>query len=535
MAVAVIQLQPFSEFTVHIDWKIAMASRKKMLGAFFAAFTVAASVVVPVTAHASNTAPTGDVVFVRNQDFATFDPDLAQNDSLFIQQQVFEGLYRGLPSGKGVEPWLAKSSSTSADGLTWTFKLRTDVKFTDGTQMTSADFKFSLDRATKGEGWGFINSAIDSVSAPAPDTLVIKTKYKWAPLLADLACFSNSVLPNNFGGKTEAAFFKSPVGTGPFMLDHWTPGTEIKLVANKSYWQPGKPYLNSVTWKYVADDNTREFMLKGGQADINEEPPAATIKSLQAAPNIKVGIFPAASSNYLAFNHKVPALSDVHVRRAISYAVDRAAINKVVYSGLGIPSNSFIAPGVNFYDPKAPGVQFDLKKAAAELAQSKYKTGLKLELLIRGGNKTHEATASIVQASLKKIGITMTIKSQEPSVQRKTQKAMDYQMTLTQWTMDIVDPDQLLTFGLAPDGGTNAFYTNYNNKAVNDAIKKGQVNVDPKVRATAYTFVQKQVADDAFMAFTVNNQYLYAWSNKITGFFVNPLYSYRMENVKKAA
>jgi peptide/nickel transport system substrate-binding protein len=401
--------------------------------------------------------------------------------------------------------------------------------------MTSADVKFSIDRASKGEGWGFINTAIESVAAPAADTVVIKTKFKWAPMLADLACFSNSVLPNNFGGKTEAEFFKSPIGTGPFTFDRWTPGTEIKLVANKTYWQPGKPYLNSVTWKYVADANTREFMLKGGQADINEEPPAAGIKSLQSAPNIKVGIFPAAASNYLAFNHKVPALSDVHVRRAISYAVDRASINKVVYSGLGTPSNSFIAPGVNFYDPKSPGVQFDMKKAAAELAQSKYKKGLKLELLIRGGNKDHEATASIIQASLKKLGITMTIKAQEPSVQRATQKAMNYEMTLTAWTMDIVDPDQLLTFGLTPEGGTNAYFTNYNNKAVNAAIKKAQTNTDPKVRATAYTFVQKQVADDAFMAFTINPQYLYAWSNKVTGFFVNPLYSYRMEDVKKAS
>ena len=510
-----------------------MKSRKTILGAVFAAFTVAASVVVPFTAHAANTAPTGDVVIVRNQDFATFDPDLAQNDSLFIQQQVFEGLYRGVKDGKGVEPKLAKSYTTSVDGLTWTFKLRTDVKFSNGAPLTSADVKFSLDRATAGEGWGFLNTAIESVSATAVDTVVIKTKFKWAPLLADLGCFSNSIMPANFGGKSAADFFKAPIGTGPFMLDKWTPGTEIKLVANTNYWQPGKPYLNSVTWKYVADDNTREFMLKGGQADINEEPPAANIKSLQASPNITVGIFPAAASNYLAFNHKDPALSDVHVRRAISYAVDRVAINKVVFSNLGNPSNSFLAPGVNFYDKTTPGVQFDLKKAAAELAMSKFKKGLKLELLIRGGNKAHEATASILQASLKKIGIEMTIKAQEPSVQRVTQKAMNYQMTFTAWTMDIVDPDQLFTFGISPEGGTNAFYTNYVNKDVAAAIKKGQTNVDPKVRATAYSFVQKKVAEDAFMAFTINPPYLYAWSNKITGFYVNPLYSYHMEDVKK--
>ena len=512
-----------------------MTSLKKMFGGIFASLTVLASILLPISAHAANPAPSGDLIFVRNQDFATFDPDLAQNDSIFIQQQLYEGLYRGSTDGTKIEPHLAKSYSQSADGLTWTFKLRTDVNFTDGSPLTSADVKFSLDRASKGDGWGFLNTAIASVEAPASDTVVIKTKFKWAPLLADLACFSNSIMKANFGGKTEAEYFKSPIGTGPFMLDHWTPGTEIKLVANKKYWQPGKPYLNSVTWKYVADDNTREFMLKGGQADINEEPPAATIKSLQAAPNIKVGIFPAAASNYLAFNHKVPALSDVHVRRAISYAIDRAAISQVVYSGTATPSNSFLAPGVQFYDKKAPGVQYDLKKAAAELAKSKYAKGLKVDLLIRGGNKTHEATASILQAALKKIGVTMTITSQEPSVQRATQKAMNYQMTLTGWTMDIVDPDELFTFGLTPDGGTNAYFTNYNNAAVNAAVVKGQTNVDPKVRQAAYSFVQKQTADDAFMAFTVNPSYLYAWTNKITGFYVNPLYSYRMEDVKKSS
>lgn len=511
-----------------------MASQKKKLGGLFAAITVAATVILPISAHAANPSPSGDLIFVRNQDFATFDPDLAQNDSIFIQQQVYEGLYRGSLDGQKIEPMLAKSYSQSADGLTWTFKLRTDVNFTDGTPMTSADVKFSLDRASKGDGWGFLNTAIESVSAPAPDTVVIKTKFKWAPLLADLACFSNSVMKKDFGGKTADEYFKSPIGTGPFMLDHWTPGTEIKLVANKKYWQPGKPYLNSVTWKYVADDNTREFMLKGGQADINEEPPAATIKSLQAAPGIKVGIFPAAASNFLAFNHKVPALSDVHVRRAISYAIDREAISKVVYSGLAKPSNSFIAPGVQFYDKTTPGQQFDLKKAAAELKMSKYGKNLKVDLLIRGGNKTHEATASIVQAALKKIGVTMTITAQEPSVQRATQKAMNYQMTLTGWTMDIVDPDELLTFGLTPEGGTNAYFTNYSNEKVIAAVKKGQTNVDPKVRQAAYSFVQKQTAEDAFMAFTINPPYLYAWSNKITGFYVNPLYAYRMEDVKKA-
>lgn len=489
--------------------------------------------VLPATA--ANSSPKGDLVLVRNQDFATFNPDLAQNDSIFIQQQIFEPLYMISQDGKTVHPWLAKSASVSADKLTWTIKLRTDVKFSDGTPMTSADVKFSIDTATKGSGWGFLNTAIDSVTATAPDTVVIKTKTPWAPLLSDLACFSNSILPNNYGGKTADDFFKAPVGTGPFMLDHWTPGTEIKMVANKNYWQPGKPYLNSVTWKYVVDDNTRALMLQSGQADINEFPPSTSVAQLKKTPGITVVPFPAAASEYIAINEKNnPALADVHIRRALSYAFDRKAVIKVVLAGIGTVSNSLLAPNVGFYDPKTPGLQYNLKKAAAELKMSKYGKGLTLNYLATAGSVQDNAMSSILQAALKKIGVKLTITTQDPSVKRVTQKAQKYQLTSTGWTMDISDPDELLTFALNPvEGGTDAFYTHYHNAKVIAAVKAGQTTTNPAARQKDYSLAQKLTADEAMMIYAYNAPYVYAWSNKVTGFKVTPTLSYHMEDVKK--
>jgi len=512
-----------------------MGFNKKNIRTAVATFAVIATVIVPISAHADNSAPKGDLIFVRNQDFATFDPAFPQNDSLFIQQQVYEPLFMITPNGKDVKPWLAKSATVAKDKVTWTIKLRTDIKFNNGQPMTSADVKFSLDKARNATGgWEFLDTAIGSVTTPAADTVVIKTKFPWAPLLSDLACFSNAILPDNYAGQSATEFFKNPIGTGPFMLDHWTPGTEIKLVANKTYWQPGKPYLNSVTWKYIADDNTRELMLKGGQADINEAPPATSVAELKTSSGIKVGLFPAAQSAFLTFNEQVPALADVHVRRAISYALDRKAIIKVVLAGNGTVSNSILAPNVGFYDPKTPGLQYNMKAAAAELAKSKYKKGLTLQYLARGGNREDAAISSILQASLKKLGVKLTIKSVETKVQRQMQKAMNYQMTWNAWTMDISDPDELLTFALnAKEGGSNAFYTAYNNAAVRAAVKKGQVSVDPKARQIAYSFVQKQTADDAMLGFLYNAPYIYAWRSNITGFQVTPTYSYHMEDVKK--
>jgi peptide/nickel transport system substrate-binding protein len=523
-----------SDFFHLIGAQILKINKRFAGGVVITATVIASLVATALPSSAANSSPKGDLVLVRNQDFSTFDPDLAQNDSIFVQEQIFEPLFMINLDGKDVRPWLAKSATVSKDKLTWTIKLRTDVKFSDGSPLTAADVKFSLDRATKGDGWGFLNTAIASVTATTPDTVTIKTNAPWAPLLSDLASFSNAILPNNFGGKTADVFLKAPIGTGPFTLDHWTPGVEIKMNANKSYWQPGKPYLNSVTWKYVVDDNTRDLQLKSGQADINEFPPSTSVAALKTAAGIEVTAFPAAASEYIAFNHKVPALSDVHVRRAVSYALDREAIIKVVLAGLGTVSNSILAPNVGFYDPKTPGIQYDLAAAAKELSLSKYKKGLTLEYLATAGSVQDNAMSSILQASLKKIGVTLNIKTQEPKVKRSTQKSMNYQLTSTGWTMDISDPDELMTFALNPkEGGTNSFYTGYNNKVVINAVKRGQTTVNTKVRQRNYSIAQTQVAKDAMMMFVYNAPYIYAWSSKVTGFYVAPTLQYHMEDVKK--
>ena len=109
--------------------------------------------------------------------------DVFDNESIWIFQQMFESLYTVSPDGKSVKPWLATSYDLSADQKTYTFHLRQGVKFHNGQPMTSADVKFSIDKAKDPKtGWGFIDSAIKTVEAPDPSTVVITTKYKWAPL-----------------------------------------------------------------------------------------------------------------------------------------------------------------------------------------------------------------------------------------------------------------------------------------------------------------------------------------------------------------
>src|SRR5712691_749498 len=216
----------------------------------------------------------GDLIIARTADSQTMDKtQMFDNESIWIVTNLYEMLYEAAPDGKSLVPWLATGYDLSSDQLTWTFHLRPGVKFHNGAPLTAADVKFSLDDArSKDSAWGFIDAAIDQITAPTASTVVIHTKYPWAPLLADLALFGNGIIPKDYAGQTKEQFYQHPIGTGPFKWDHWTKGQELKLVKTPDYWQKGKPYLDSVTWTNVPDDNTRILQLKGGQAGVDEFP-----------------------------------------------------------------------------------------------------------------------------------------------------------------------------------------------------------------------------------------------------------------------
>jgi peptide/nickel transport system substrate-binding protein len=453
------------------------------------------------------------------------------NESIWIFQQMFESLYTVSADGKSVKPWLATGYDLSDDKLTYTFHLREGVKFHNGQPMTSADVKFSIDKARDPKtGWGFIDEAIKSVEAPDPNTVVITTKYPWAPLVADIALFNNAILPKDYAGMSQKDFYANPIGTGPFKWDHWTHGKEIKLVKNPDYWQKGKPYLDSVTWTTVPTDATRELQLKGGQAQIDEFPPFSTIDTLKQTPGITMNLFPSTRTDYLPMNFKVKPFDDVHVRRAISYAIDRQAMIDSVLFGYAEPANSFMPPQVPYYDKASPGLQYDLEKAKQEMAQSSVPNGFSFELSVGSGDDTQTQIAQILQESLKQIGIDMKIRKVDPSVQFQQQQEYDYEMTFAYWTMDIADPDELVSF--AVDNKTaGSFFTDYNDPQQIEWTHQAQATFDTGQRQELYSQIQKKAAEDAFMVFLYYSPYRYATTDKVQGFQVYPTGNYHMEDV----
>ena len=475
----------------------------------------------------------GNLTFAAVQDAQSMNATTVfDNNSIWIFEQIYQTLYTVTNDGKGVKPLLATSYTMSSDKKTYTFTLRKGVKFSNGQPMTSADVKFSIDQNRKATpGRAYLDSAISSVDAPSPDTVVIHLKFPWAPLLADLSIFANGIVPNNYGGETENQFYQHPIGTGPFKWDYWHKGSALKLVRNPLYWEKGKPYLDSVTWTDVPNDNTRLLQLKGGQAQVDQTPAWSTVASLKSTPNVNMFLFPSTQTNYLAFNENVKPFQDVHVRRAISLAINRNALVKAVLFGNGKPANSLFPPQVPYYQKATPGLQFNMTQAKQEMAKSSVPHGFTTTILIPSGNSDYLTISTIMQSELKPLGIKVKIQQLDPNTANTNFQDQKYDMSLTLWTMDIPDPDELATFAVDPKSGAKSFFTSYNNPAVVKATHQAERTTVPAQRQTLYNTVQTGAANDAFMAFLYYSPYPYATTSNVHGFFVTPLGNMHMEDV----
>jgi peptide/nickel transport system substrate-binding protein len=479
----------------------------------------------------------GSLTFARTTDILSLDPvNMTDNESIWTAETMYETLYMATPDGKHLQPWLATGYSLSKNHLVWTFHLRHGVRFQDGKPMTAADVKFSINRvsAKASNPFAFIDAAIRSIGTPNPYTVVITTKFPWAPLLADVALFANSILPNNFGGESEKAFFQHPIGTGPFQFKSWSKGNQLVLTRNPYYWQTGKPYLNQVTFTDVANDNTRNLQLQGGQAQIDEFPPFSSISQLASNSGTKVSMFTSSRVDFLEFNESQKPFGNVYVRRAIAMAINRQQMVSTVLFGHGKVANSFLSPALWAWDPNVSMPSYSLSAAKAELAKSPVPHGFSTTLLVGSGVANEESLGSIIQSDLSPLGIKVTLKPVDPNSEYTDIQNGQYQMGFNYNTTDIIDPDEMVTFGAM--GGntgqkTRALFTNYNDPQLDQWGEQAERTFDMSTRQALYDKIQEQMAKDVPLAALYYSPFAYAYSSSVHGLYIYPTGNYHLENV----
>jgi len=475
----------------------------------------------------------------RNAEPGIFVPWLIDdNTALFTMGNVYDGLLRVTKDGAGVEPALATSWDTSADGLTWTFHLRPSVKFSDGTPLTANDVKVSLDLARGGKRtvWKDNYKAIKEVQATDPMTVTIVLNQPHAPLLSELAMFPAWIMQGDMATATDQPGWDdaknwASKGTGAYYTESWKKGDPLTLKRNPNYWK-NTPTIDEVDIEYIPDDNTRVLKLQGGEVDVVDFVPFSQIDILNTQPNIKAQLFPIQQTWFAMLNVEKPPLDDLKVRQALNYATDKNAIIQNVFFGQAAPMNAPIPLGT-YVDKDSPGYAYDLAKAQQLMAESSVPNGFTLPMLIPNNNQDRINTAIILKDEWAKIGVNVDIQQVESSAWRAARTDGSYIATLSAWTNDMNDPTEIVNYEMrgGPDSGSFAYWTRYFNPDLNTRITDADLQQDPAKREALYVDIQRTYLNDAPLVFIANLGATAAWRTNVQGFLIDGLSYYRFEDV----
>jgi len=457
----------------------------------------------------------------------TLDPaQNSANESIWMDQNIYARLVQTDPKGKGIVPDLAAKWDVSSDQLTYTFHLRSGAKFADGSPVTAADAKWSIERARAVRGaWGFLITAVSNITATDDQTLVIKLSKPHAPLLADLAMYAFAVLPQKAVEADKDFFSKTPYGAGPFKVTALSPESSIALSRNDNYWGT-KPKISKIAVSIVTNDNTRVLQLQGGQVDVIENPPGNVLKQIGANPKLRVDLFPSTRVDFVQLPLKTKPLDNVKVRQAIRAALDLSRMNTLGYQGNAKVATTFFPYQMLFWDASVTEPKPDVAKAKQLLTDAGFPNGFSIPLIAVSGDAAGQAQAIVIKDDLAKVGISVDIQSFELSTAYSKERTGTGGMGLRYWTNDIIDPDEVATFGADGDGGANAFNSYYKDAAVTALVDQSRSETDGKKRADLYAQIQKAIIDQAPFVPLAYAPFRYASGKWVNGFAVSPLGNY---------
>jgi peptide/nickel transport system substrate-binding protein len=471
-------------------------------------------------------------IYARPASVTSFDlhNEITSNNAFAIDK-VFEPLVAFTNEGEIVD-WLAASHRVSADGLTYTFILRDGLKFSNGTEVTAEDAVFSIQRHLNVGGPLEIAAQVASLAAPDKKTFVITLKEPYTPFISELSNFANGILPKNFGGLSEEAFFKNPIGTGPFVIETWNTSGDLTFRKNPYYWQAGKPYIDKLVYKFIVDGGQAVNQLKVGDVDGVESVALANAQELAARSDTAVVTNGSWVTEQLFFNTLDEHFKDVHVRRALALAIDRKGLTNAVTFGFAQAANSLLPPAIPYNTNNTiNALNFDVNAAKAELGRSAFPNGFSTKLIIMSGNSARAQEAQIIQAAGKSIGINIEIESIELASFRERFFAYDFSLMINSGQADSPEANSILAFQTDPNGFSKSYWTHYTNDEVTQLLYQGQKTLDGPDRVAVYTRLQQILADEVPYIPLYYPAILKGIRSSVEGLVVLPNDSVRFENV----
>lgn len=452
----------------------------------------------------------------------TLDPAKVEDgDTIDLLQQVYEGLVAWSPDNK-VEPRLAEKWEISPDGATYTFTLRSGVKFHNGKDLTSADVKWSIERActpklasaVAGSYMGDIVGLMDMVNGKAtsisgittPDdkTVVIKIDKLRPYWLGKFTYLCSAVMPkDSVPMDKEISKPEEMIGTGPFKVVEFVPEQVVKLEGFKDY-HGGAPKLTRIERRVVKDPFARLSMYKTGEIDLlmleRQDVPA-----LQKDPEYKdhIKFFDRPAIWYVGLNLKAyPEFQNPKLRQAIAHAIDRETIVNELLGGINKVAYGVLPPSVPGYREKAAFIPFDAEKAKQLFDEAGYGPGKKqlppLELMFRESRPDIKIVAEAVAGQLQKtLGIQPKLVTKEWRQYLEMRNRKELPFFHMRWAADYLDPENFVSFFFATYGPENKI--EYNNPALDALTTKADAMPDGPERIALYQQAEDLALQDAVL------------------------------------
>jgi peptide/nickel transport system substrate-binding protein len=439
--------------------------------------------------------------------------DTAQTYDFFTWETLWntnEGLLKMTPGTLQIAPGLAdpsfgggKGYEISSDGLVYTFKLRANVKFSNGDPVDANAVKYGIDRVVRihdpqGVDW-LVTSFVKSVDVVDPLTLTIT-------LLDPISYFPSIVALNPVYFAVDSKEYPADtinpdgkVGYGPYLIANWQRDVELDLAANPNYYGT-PPQTPNIVIKFYKDATTLRLALQNGEIDIARGLNPTDIVDFQSMPAFKVTASDAGRIRYIIFtNIAKPPYNDIHVRQALALALDRDAILSRVFKGQGVPLYSMIPSWlwghIDAFKDKWP---YDLTKAQGELTAAGYSETNKLNIELwytpSHYGDTEADVAAVLKESWEKTGmVAVTLKSAEWGTYTSYIGSGTMPLYLLGWYPDFIDPDDYISpFYLQG----NAYSQNYSNPQMNTLIRQGQTTTDESARTSIYQQIEGIAATD---------------------------------------
>lgn len=503
--------------------------------------TVAAALVLAGLAMSAHAAK--DVVVAVQSNFTTTDPYDA-NDTLSqaVAKSFYQGLY-GFDKNLKMIPVLADSHTVSKDGLVYTFKLKSGIKFHDGTPFNAEAVKANFDRVTNPENKlkrYTLYKNIAKTEAIDAATVRVTLKEPFSPFINTLAHPSGVMIsPAALAKYGSKGIAQNPVGTGPFKFVEWKATDYLKVAKWEGYWKPGYPKIDSITWRPVVDNNTRAAMMQTNEAHFAFPMPPEALDSLSKKASLEVTKAPSIIHRYLSMNTQQKPFDNPKVREAINFAINKEALVKVAFSGYAIPAEGVLPQGVEYATKLGPW-PYNPAKARELLKEAGYPNGFESTLWSAYNYTTAQKVIQFVQQQLAQVGIKVQVRALEAGQRVElVESAQDaatapVRMYYVGWSSSTGEADwamrPLLASESLPPKMFNTAY--YKNPEVDADIAKALVTTSSTEKAKLYADAQQRIWKDAPWAFLVTEQLLSVRARNLTGFHVIPDGSFNFDEAE---